>query len=248
MPLLYEGRLVEQHLSGHVIDQWFDHISDGLNDEQKTDLKHKFTRLSKVNNTVQTLQAKAFDISEHFRRYWQKTGFKAQLVVPSKIAAITFKEILDDIGHVTSEVIISPPDDHEGNEAVDVDSKDKVQHFWRQMMKRYDSEDQYNHQIVERFKDDGDPEVLIVVNKLLTGFDAPRNTILYLCRPLKEHNLLQAIARVNRLFEEHGKTKEFGLIIDYEGLLGELDEALTTYSSLEGYDGNRPDWRCPRCS
>jgi type I restriction enzyme R subunit len=71
---------------------------------------------------------------------------------------------------------------------------------------------------------------------LLTGFDAPRNTVLYVCKSLKEHNLLQAIARVNRLFEENDKSKQFGYIIDYEGLLGELDKALTAYGSFEGYD------------
>jgi type I restriction enzyme R subunit len=235
VPLLYEGRLVEQKLSNDVIDQWFEKISDGLTNEQKADLKRKFTRLNKVNNTQQTLQAKAYDISEHYRRYWQGTGFKAQLVAPSKAAAITFKEILDDIGHVSSEVIISSPNEKEGKDDIDSESKDKVVRFWKQMMQRYGSEDRYNDQIIERFKDDSDAEILIVVNKLLTGFDAPRNTILYLCRSLREHNLLQAIARVNRLFEENSKSKEFGIIIDYEGLLGELDQALTTYSSLDGY-------------
>lgn len=77
---------------------------------------------------------------------------------------------------------------------------------------------------------------MIVVSKLLTGFDAPRNTVLYLCKQFREHNLLQALARVNRLFEENGQPRQFGYVIDYEGLLGELDAALTTYSSLEGCD------------
>ena len=80
------------------------------------------------------------------------------------------------------------------------------------------------------------PEILIVVSKLLTGFDAPRNTVLYICKRLTEHNLLQAIARVNRLYEDEEREKKFGYIIDYEGLLGELDQALTTYSALEGYE------------
>jgi type I restriction enzyme R subunit len=77
-----------------------------------------------------------------------------------------------------------------------------------------------------------------VVSKLLTGFDAPRNTVLYLARSLKEHTLLQAIARVNRLYDddEGRKPKEFGYIIDYAGILGELDQALTTYSALESFE------------
>jgi type I restriction enzyme, R subunit len=70
------------------------------------------------------------------------------------------------------------------------------------MMARYKTEDEYNRQIIDAFKGSGDPEILIVVSKLLTGFDAPRNTVLYVCKSLREHNLLQAIARVNRLYED----------------------------------------------
>ena len=147
-----------------------------------------------------------------------------------------FKDVLDEIGHVTSEIIISPPDDNEGNEEVDKESKDIVRTFWDRMMARYKTEDEYDRQIIEAFKDSDEPEILIVVSKLLTGFDAPRNTVLYVCKQLREHNLLQAIARVNRLYEEDGQEKDFGFIIDYEGLLGELDSALTVYSAFEGYE------------
>ena len=197
VPLLYEGRFVDQQV------------------------------------TAQTI---ALDISEHYRRHWQGTGFKAQLVAPSKAAAIRFKEVLDEIGDVTSEIVISPPDDREGNEEVDQASKDRVRAFWAKTMDRYGSETDYNRQVIDAFKGSDMPEILIVVSKLLTGFDAPRNTVLYVCKPLKEHNLLQAIARVNRLHEEGTTEKQFGFIIDYQGLLGELDSALTTYSALEGYD------------
>lgn len=236
VPLLYEGRLVEQQVTGNVIDRWFEKISEGLTDSQKSDLKRKFSRMDALGKTQQAIRAKAFDISEHFRQHWQGTGFKAQLVAPSKAAAVRFKEMLDDIGHITSDVIISPPDDNEGNEEVDKHSKDLVRGFWDRMMAKYKTEDEYNRQIIEAFKGSGDPEILIVVSKLLTGFDAPRNTVLYVCKPLREHNLLQAIARVNRLYEGDEGEKQFGFIIDYEGLLGELDRALTTYSAFEGYD------------
>lgn len=236
VPLLYEGRMVEQQISGTVIDKWFEKISEGLTDQQKADLKRKFSRMDALAKTGQAIRAKAYDISEHYRQHWQGTGFKAQLVAPSKAAAIRFKEMLDDIGHVTSEIIMSPPNDNEGNEEVDKESKDLVRKFWDQQMAHYKSEEEYNRQIIDAFKGSGDPEILIVVSKLLTGFDAPRNTVLYVCKPLKEHNLLQAIARVNRLFEEDGVEKQFGFIIDYEGLLGELDSALTTYSAFDGYD------------
>jgi len=236
VPLLYEGRMVEQQISGTVIDKWFEKISEGLTNQQKADLKRKFSRMDALAKTGQAIRAKAYDISEHYRQHWQGTGFKAQLVAPSKAAAIRFKEMLDDIGHVTSEIIMSPPNDNEGNEEVDTESKDLVRKFWDQQMAQYKTEEGYNRQIIDAFKGSGDPEILIVVSKLLTGFDAPRNTVLYVCKPLKEHNLLQAIARVNRLFEEDGVEKQFGFIIDYEGLLGELDSALTTYSAFDGYD------------
>lgn len=236
VPLLYEGRLVEQQVSGAVIDRWFDKISEGLTENQKRDLKRKFSRMDALAKTDQAIRAKAFDISEHYRQHWQGTGFKAQLVAPSKAAAVRFKEVLEEIGHVSSAIVISPPDENEGNEEVDQESKDLVRRFWSQMMARYKTEEEYNRQIIDAFKGSGDPEILIVVSKLLTGFDAPRNTVLYVCKSLKEHNLLQAIARVNRLYEDGGTEKQFGFIIDYEGLLGELDSALTTYSAFEGYE------------
>ncbi|WP_298861531.1 HsdR family type I site-specific deoxyribonuclease [uncultured Microbacterium sp.] len=242
VPLLYEGRMVEQLISENVIDRWFDKISEGLTPEQKRDLKRKFSRTDALAGAGQVIRAKAFDISEHYRKHWQGTGFKAQLVAPNKAAAIRFKQVLDEIGHVSSEIVISAPGEDEDHEAVDIKSRDLVQQFWDETIHRFGSESAYNDQIVEGFKSSGDPEILIVVSKLLTGFDAPRNTVLYLCRRLSEHTLLQAIARVNRLFEEdadadsNGVQKEFGYIIDYEGLLGELDKALTTYAAFSGFD------------
>ena len=236
VPLLYEGRLVKQQVSGNVIDRWFEKISEGLTENQKRDLKRKFSRMDALAKTDQAIRAKAFDISEHYRQHWQGTGFKAQLVAPSKAATVHFKEVLDEIGHVSSAIVISPPDENEGNEEVDQESKDLVRSFWSKMMARYKTEEEYNRQIIDAFKGSGDPEILIVVSKLLTGFDAPRNTVLYVCKSLKEHNLLQAIARVNRLYEDGGTEKQFGFIVDYEGLLGELDSALTTYSAFEDYE------------
>jgi len=236
VPLLYEGRLVEQQIAGNVIDRWFEKISEGLTDAQKADLKRKFSRMDALSKTAQAIRAKAFDISEHYRQHWQGTGFKAQLVAPSKASAVRFKEVLDEIGHVSSAIVISAPDDNEGNEEFDQESKDLVRAFWSRTMAQYKTEEEYNRQIIDAFKGSGDPEILIVVSKLLTGFDAPRNTVLYVCKALKEHNLLQAIARVNRLYEEDSVEKQFGFIIDYEGLLGELDQALSTYSAFDGYD------------
>jgi len=239
VPLLYEGRMVELEQNQSAIDVWFERHTQGLSDKQKADLKKKYARAELLNKADQVIYMRAFDISEHYRQNWQGTGFKAQLVAPSKAAALRYKAFFDELGTLTSEVIISPPDEREGFDEVDADEpEDVVVAFWQRMMKRYGSEETYNRQIVNNFKFGDEPEILIVVDKLLTGFDAPRNTVLYLTRRLQEHSLLQAIARVNRLYEDESgsRIKEFGYIIDYAGVLGELDEALTTYSALEGFD------------
>ncbi|MBL8485411.1 MAG: type I restriction endonuclease subunit R, partial [Rhodocyclaceae bacterium] len=239
VPLLYEGRIVEIEQNQAAIDVWFDRHTQGLTPAQKADLKKKYARAEMLNKADQVIFMRAFDISEHFRQNWQGTGFKAQLVAPSKAAALKYKKFLDDIGQVTSEVVISAPDEREGFDDVDDDaSSDEVVAFWQRMMKRYGDAEAYETQIINAFKHGDDPEILIVVSKLLTGFDAPRNTVLYLVRKLKEHTLLQAIARVNRLYDddEGARPKEFGYVIDYAGVLGELDQALTTYSALEGFD------------
>jgi type I restriction enzyme R subunit len=241
VPLLYEGRMVEQEIAENVVDLWFEKICLGLTPEQQADLKRKFSRADVLSGAGQVVRAKAFDVSEHFRKNWQDTGFKAQLVAPNKAAAIRYKQVLDEIGHVSSEVMISAPDDDESVESVDRVSRSLVQNFWDDAMARYGGEVAYNRDVVANFKGSGGPEILIVVSKLLTGFDAPRNTVLYVCRALREHTLLQAIARVNRVFDgtadgDGSGAKDFGYVIDYEGLLGELDSALTTYSSLDGFD------------
>jgi type I restriction enzyme R subunit len=239
VPLLYEGRMVELEQNQTAIDVWFERHTQGLSGKQKADLKKKYARAEMLNKADQVIYMRAFDISEHYRQNWQGTGFKAQLVAPSKAAALRYKAFFDELGTVSSEVIISAPDEREGFDEVDADEpEDVVVSFWHRMMKRYGSEESYNKQIVNSFKFGDEPEILIVVDKLLTGFDAPRNTVLYLTRRLQEHSLLQAIARVNRLYEDESgsRIKEFGFIIDYAGVLGELDEALTTYSALEGFD------------
>ena len=129
-------------------------------------------------------------------------------------------------------MIISAPDTREGNEDDDPTKLPLVQDFWKRMMQTYGSEEKYLTEITASFGRDDGIEILIVVDKLLVGFDEPRNTVLYIDKSLREHGLLQAIARVNRLYEG----KDYGHIIDYRGVLGELNEALDTYNALEDFD------------
>lgn len=240
VPLLYEGRHVEMVQNKAAIDLWFERHTQGLSRAQQADLKKKYARAEMLNKADQVVYMRAFDISEHYRENWKGTGYKAQLVAPSKLAALKYHDYLDEIGYLTSEVIISAPDSREGYDEVEGEPVDEVQKFWQKMMKRYGSEEEYIKQVVNQFKYGEEPEILIVVDKLITGFDAPRNTVMYLCRTLREHTLLQAIARVNRLHEdeETGATKEFGYIVDYASILGELDKALTMYAEagLSGFD------------
>lgn len=232
VPLLYEGRHIPQEVNKAPIDTYFERILEGFSDKEKADLKKKFSRADQLNSAEQKLMTICYDIGEHFSKTWQGSGFKAQLTVHSKTTAIKCKKFLDEFGKVSSEVIISGPDTREGHEDTDEENMDIVQKFWRKMMERFGNEKEYNTQLINQFKSDEDPEIIIVVDKLITGFDAPRNTVFYIARSLKEHKLLQAIARVNRLHEG----KDFGFIIDYYGILGELDEALTTYSELDDFE------------
>ncbi len=232
VPLLYEGRHVVQEVDNKTMDTFFDMVSEPLTTYQRADLKKKFSRADQLNEAEQKILRTAWDVSKHWQANWKGSGFKAQLTAPSKVAALKYKQYLDEIGIVTSAVVMSPPDTREGHDSAYQETNNQVQQFWKGMMAQYGNESNYQKSIIQRFKAEGDPELLIVVDKLLTGFDAPRNTVLYLCRSLTAHTLLQAIARVNRLFEG----KDFGYIIDYYGVLGELDQALTAYNELSGFD------------
>jgi type I restriction enzyme R subunit len=232
VPLLYEGRLVLQEVDQSAIDKWFEVVTKPLTDAQRIDLKRKFASSDQLNKADRKVYEAAFDVTEHFTQNWQGTGFKAQLAAPNKATALKYKKYLDEFGKVTSAVVISAPDTREEQEDVYEVDTEEVRAFWKTMMAKYGSEKQYVQQIVNSFKYGDDPEILIVVSKLLTGFDAPRNTVLYLCRSFKEHNLLQAIARVNRLWSG----KDFGFIIDYYGVLQKLGEAMDIYSALPDFE------------
>ncbi|SDB60616.1 type I restriction enzyme, R subunit [Desulfonatronum thiosulfatophilum] len=232
VPLLYEGRHVDQKVDTESVDPWFERITGNLSREQKADLKRKFSSTDQLNKAQQKVMRIAWDVGEHFRDNWQGTPYKAQLVAQDKATALLYKKFLDDFGLVGCEVLISGPDEREGEEDVHEESTDEVKAFWKKMMAKYGSEKEYNRQVISAFKNAEQPEIIIVVDKLLTGFDAPRNTVLYLTRRLKGHSLLQAIARVNRLYDG----KDFGYIIDYRGVLQNLDEALDIYGRLSEFD------------
>jgi type I restriction enzyme, R subunit len=232
VPLLYEGRLAPQEVNSSPIDKYFNLISEPFNEQQKADMKRKFSRYDHLNAAEQKMYRIAWDISQHFRDNFQGTPFKGQLVCDKKLNAIRFKEFLDDIKMVSSEVLISGIDDREGEDSAYYKSEKKEHVFWDKMMQEHGNAKNYERNIISRFKGQRDPEIIIVVDKLLTGFDEPKNTVLYLTRNLQGHKLLQAIARVNRVYPD----KDHGYIVDYYGVIQQLDDALRTYSSLSAFE------------
>ncbi len=228
-PLLYEERIPELNTNDQAIDAWFDRITQKLTDDQKTDLKRKFSQKGQIYQTEGRIELIAHDISDHFQNFKQQ-HLKGQLACDSKASAIRYKLALDKIGKVSSVVAMSPPDTREGHDTVDAESKDIVQNWWQaNIVPEYGGDEKaYTKAIIEAFSQDDGPDIMIVVDKLLTGFDEPKNTVLYIDKPLKQHNLIQAIARVNRLHEK----KRFGYLIDYRGILKELDITIEKYQDL----------------
>lgn len=234
-PLLYEERIPDLEVNDRAIDAWFDRITDGLSEAQKTDLKRKYARKGEVYSADDRIRLIALDIATHFSKNIDE-GLKGQLACDSKISAIKYKKYLDEAGLFESAVVISPPDTREGNTEVDESKLPEVTKWWKDNVGTQD-ESVYTRDIISRFDTEDKLKLLIVVDKLLTGFDEPKNTVLYIDKPLKSHNLIQAIARVNRLHP----LKKFGLLIDYRGILAELDTTISKYQDLAsrtqgGYD------------
>ncbi|MBF0620735.1 MAG: type I restriction endonuclease subunit R [Magnetococcales bacterium] len=236
-PLLYEDRKPELDVNAKAIDNWFEKITAGLTEEQKADLKKKFSQKGRIYASASRIELIAWDIAVHFDKNFKSLGLglKGQLATENKQSAIRYKKALDQTGMVTSAVVISPPDTREGHTAVDETKIPEVQQWWKDNIGN-DSEE-YEREVIKAFATDGEPDILIVVDKFLTGFDEPKNAVLYIDKPLKEHNLVQAIARVNRLHEQ----KQYGLLIDYRGILKELDTTIKSYQDMAdrtqgGYD------------
>jgi type I restriction enzyme, R subunit len=230
VPLIYEARHIPQPVQKDAIDGWFERLTSNLTEAERADLKQKYSSERQLNKAAQKIRMVAWDVSLHYAMAYQGTGMKGQLVAPDKESARLYKKMLDEFGMVTSEVLVSGPGTNEG-ESKNPEASADEKAFWKEMMDRFGSEEKYNTQLINAFKKAEEPEIIIVVDKLLTGFDAPCNTVLYLARTLKDHTLLQAIARVNRLYEG----KECGLIMDYSGVIENLDEAIDFYTNLADY-------------
>ena len=237
VPLIYEGKMVDQEVSKEAIDMRLDMLTRNLTPEQKMEVMKKWSRFEKVASSEQRLELIAWDIASNYNQTLKGTGFNAMLACNKKIEAVKYYNIFrDEFPELEIAVVISPPDMREGEGSIDEDTNDIVKKFYINAISNYKNEEEYEETIKSKFIN-GDIDILIVVDKLLTGFDAPKASTLYLDKQIKEHNLLQAIARVNRLCDG----KDYGYIVDYRGLLGELDKALTMYQEAGLEEFNEED-------
>lgn len=237
LPLIYQGRFVDQSVNP-VLDKFYDRVSANFTEKQKKDFEKRCVSKKVLEETSQRIEMIATDVHEHFMKYFHGTGLKGQLVAPSKYAAVLFKNALDMLGGLNSAVVISQTNETEDEDKLP-EHKAFVERFMAEIKRQYGSVERYEKYVIDDFKKNPEGiELLIVVDKLLTGFDAPRDTVLYLAKQLKDHNLLQAIARVNRVFngDEGRQIKTNGLIIDYSKNAKNLKDALELFSNYNPDD------------
>lgn len=234
-PLRYEERVPELDLNDKAIDAWFARATRGLSEAQQADLKQKFANSREVYSAEDRLRLIAVDIASHIEANLPEP-FKAQLACASRNDAIRYKQLFDEFDLFETAVVISPPDSREGNTSVDEEDASALVKWWKENIGSQDVKE-YTDEVLQRFKRDPRLKLIIVVDRLLTGFDEPLNRVLYIDKNLDNHNLLQAIARVNRLHEK----KDYGLLVDYRGILEALDTTIEKYQDLAartqaGYD------------
>lgn len=218
IPILYEGRLPELFVEGEdTIDEVFERVFKELDKELKDKLKKQYVTKGKIAEAPARIKRIALDLVKHYTTHIEPNGYKAMIVAPSREAAVLYKEELDKLSSPPSKIIMTS---NLGETGKDGKSWDKY----------YLSSEQ-REQEAEKFKSPTDlTKILIVVDMLLVGYDVPICQVMYLDKGLREHNLLQAIARVNRPYDE---AKTHGLIVDYSGITKELGLALEMFEEQD---------------
>ena len=207
LPLHFEPRLPDYHIDTEGLDIAFKELANDLTEIDRNKLSQKAAKMSVFLKTPERVSKIVSDIVEHFRSHVEPEGLKAMIVTPDRLACVQYKEELDKlIGEESSVVVISisANDEFEFKEkwALDKDQQEKI---------------------IEKYNDPASPlKFLIVTARLLTGFDSPILQTMYLDKSLKDHTLLQAICRTNRLFPN----KTFGRIVDYFGVFDDTARAL----------------------
>ncbi|SDL68833.1 type I restriction endonuclease subunit R [Halarsenatibacter silvermanii] len=210
LPIKYESRLAELHLEDSYLDESFERVFSDYSEEEKKKIKEKYATERDIAQAPKRIRGICHDIIDHYEK--KIKPLKGQIVTVSRRAAVRYKKILDELNGPESVPVISGDNNDEG------------------LIKKYSVDNAEKSEIVSRFKDyRSSLKFVIVCNMLITGFDAPVEQVMYLDKPLKEHNLLQAIARVNRPFPD----KNYGLVVDYYGVFDDLQKALAIFSSKD---------------
>ena len=230
VPIIYEGRVIPQEVTSKQINEHLKYITVGLNKKAKQDLERKYSQYVAISQTDQRLRMVAFDLYEHFISYVKPKGFKSMLTCSSRFAAVEMFYLLRNFDGINPAVVITPNSAKEGEDEDNTpETKKRIGDFFAKevdpMFKN--NYEAYEERVTGEFVDpEGNINLLIVKDKLLTGFDAPPAAVLYVDKQLQDHTLLQAIARVNRVYEN----KDFGLIVDYKGIFKKLNSALDLYT------------------
>lgn len=214
VPIYYEARLSEEHLTNEFIDEEFEEISESvsLHPEIKEALKKKYAKLERIILAEERLEKVAKDIVRHFNQRRQEFKGKAIVVVISRKVAVKLYERIKSCPDAPSVAVVIS-----GNK-----TKDPPE-YWPHLRNKHELEE-----LKDNFKNpDIDPQMVIVVDMWLTGSDFPCLHTMYFDKPIKNHNLVQAIGRVNRVF----KDKPGGLIVDYIGIADNLRKSLAIYTS-----------------
>lgn len=234
LDLRYEARRVDQNLSSQdKIDAWFEERTKGLTDVAKAELKKRWGTMQALLSGTSRLERIVFDILDDFYKKARLANGRgnAMLVASSIYEACRYYEIFVQQGFDKCAIVTS-------YEPGALQTEDREYRIYNQMLDRYRPiEKQSNESEISAFErkikdkfvnEPGQMQLLIVVDKLLTGFDAPAATYLYIDKSMQDHGLFQAICRVNRLDTED---KDFGYIVDYRDLFGKLEQAITDYTS-----------------
>lgn len=215
VPIYYESRLPNLHVKGETLDELFARSFHEYDDEAKEKIKQKYVNDQLLLTAPERMREIALDIIHHFENKILINGYKAQVVAVSRYAAVQYKKLIDEYAMNKFETAVIFSAGQNDNEE----------------LREYHVSKEEEKKLIERFKkpfSEDKLSMLIVCDKLLTGFDAPIEQVMYLDKPLKEHNLLQAIARTNRKYDAN---KSYGLIVDYFGVSRFLDQALEIFSS-----------------
>jgi type I restriction enzyme R subunit len=219
VPIFYESRLPALRIIGNSLDQVFERVFADRSKEEREAIKKKYATEETIAGAPKRIEAICLDLIDHHTKFIKPNGFKAQVVGISRDAAITYKETLDRLNAPEPALFISVGHNEGGR-------------FQKYKMTKLERD-----RVIDRFLDPKDPlSILVVCDMLLTGFDAPVEQVMYLDSPLREHTLLQAIARVNRPADK----KKYGLVVDYWGVSEALQEALAIFSPSDVAGAMKP--------